>query len=895
MRAIEYGVNHFGDYSFHNALTNLYVFDDSIVVNESENPESSTESFYLECDYTPNGNDPGIFTLKQNGNEVPNYVYAYLQSSNITTAALMGTGLYEENGNTAPRQIYKIDGAPYINKNLTELEEIELPEFNRPKKRKKESIGILNNLLRDKQLSVILFISDDGALIETAYQKIDSLFDNEVVLFIERNTGENIFGSVIRVKTGSKVSSGSYFPTKQISEVTKIFKLEINQSNIAEIFKLHFAEKDNKVMYCIKRWIGLGPSRVTTFVLNLEIEAIVKITEGLSKTISELKLEDSNWKYYDENREPLKDPDLFLPGLSQLEALEKKLKNNSKGLNHKELIASALTLVDSIKKQITQSKKLIDRSSSLRKIFNLIDDVLDAFRDFLKNPAENLGKMAKQQFIMYNAFMVGFINGIVEAVKGIFDLIAMIGNAAIDLNNSKISPMGIIRIFAEMIENAYEAFLNLFTRKNLNAIIQFFKDVFDFYFNFPSLATNWLLEKGKNTTIDELGYYMGYIIGTIVEMVLEILATGGAKTFADAAVKLAESLKEAIKTLGEVVAKAGKITIEFCLSFFSYIRNKSADLGAFFADLWKWINDLFEKGKQLADSIKDVLIRQYKISKATLELLEDLGVTIIRNIDDNLRHSPVLVTPEGFRVLYENKTLFEGTGDDIKRFADKIEDINKKSGSKGCKKYVEKLRLLKTDIHAYIQNRKNLKQLDSQALLNLFKEAVTVKELDAVAYYEKMIKKYPKLKGELDFEGKFRQVNFAEFSIKKGNKGIFEKEIKELYHSGDEHFYDEFINPFDDELTSQQFQKGVVDIKGGSRRNDSEAKFIYNFLKEHLHTADEFIIETKNIYFTCTSCQREIVMLKNYAEKLGKKIEIIVHGDKNILGGDDLYKAFKNK
>jgi hypothetical protein len=36
-------------------------------------------------------------------------------------------------------------------------------------------------------------------------------------------------------------------------------------------------------------------------------------------------------------------------------------------------------------------------------------------------------------------------------------------------------------------------------------------------------------------------------------------------------------------------------------------------------------------------------------------------------------------------------------------------------------------------------------------------------------------------------------------------------------------------------------------------------------------------------------------MLKKYAEKLGKKVEIIVHGDKSISGADDLYKKIKNK
>ena len=83
-------------------------------------------------------------------------------------------------------------------------------------------------------------------------------------------------------------------------------------------------------------------------------------------------------------------------------------------------------------------------------------------------------------------------------------------------------------------------------------------------------------------------------------------------------------------------------------------------------------------------------------------------------------------------------------------------------------------------------------------------------------------------------------------------------------------------------------------MRGKSRRNDSEAKFIFNFIRKHLHTADEFIIETRNIYFTCTSRQRELLMLQEYATGLGKKVEIIIHGDESIKGGKDLLKKLKN-
>ena len=69
-------------------------------------------------------------------------------------------------------------------------------------------------------------------------------------------------------------------------------------------------------------------------------------------------------------------------------------------------------------------------------------------------------------------------------------------------------------------------------------------------------------------------------------------------------------------------------------------------------------------------------------------------------------------------------------------------------------------------------------------------------------------------------------------------------------------------------------------------------KFIYNFLKSHAHKADDFTIETENIFKTCGSCSREFVILKQLLEQQGKKLRIIVKADNEIDGTKALLKKY---
>lgn len=70
------------------------------------------------------------------------------------------------------------------------------------------------------------------------------------------------------------------------------------------------------------------------------------------------------------------------------------------------------------------------------------------------------------------------------------------------------------------------------------------------------------------------------------------------------------------------------------------------------------------------------------------------------------------------------------------------------------------------------------------------------------------------------------------------------------------------------------FVKGAKDFGNRARYYDSEIKYFFNFLKNHIDKGDEFIIETQNIFKTCGSCRREFVMLEDYLKTQGKKLNL---------------------
>jgi len=84
------------------------------------------------------------------------------------------------------------------------------------------------------------------------------------------------------------------------------------------------------------------------------------------------------------------------------------------------------------------------------------------------------------------------------------------------------------------------------------------------------------------------------------------------------------------------------------------------------------------------------------------------------------------------------------------------------------------------------------------------------------------------------------------------------------------------------------FNKKAIDFIPKNRRNDTEIKYIFNFLENHWDDGDRFVIQLESTFYACQSCQGYLVYLKELARKAGKTVDIKVIAVEAISGTSDL-------
>ncbi len=678
MRAIEYGQQQYGGYSLQDTETNIFVFNDEInVVKEGEiNPNIPQDDYvFMEIEIE------NQLALKKEGLIMSQTEFDYIKDSGIIDIEKVISNIqFSYHENVVLTDVYQINHHYFIQLpiDITGIILNGEEQILYANTKTKPAKPTLNTILKDKKMTVVLFISTDGAQLERAYQSIDSLYENEIVLFIEKNEGVNIFGSVVRVKTGSNINSLGMFPYKDLSKIVKIYNTDIGSASFEEILKEHLEDKTEKI-YLVKEVFGFY-DKVTSFGTNLGLKAIKEAAEKLSLAMDELKIDEKKWKYYNKDGTVVENPDLLLPGLSlikQANAQQKKELNSSK-LNAL-AIAHIEKLESTLKNQLIHNNEVesngnFTKEKAFKKIIKLVLNVLQEAKYFFKNPLRKEFELAEDVFVIYNAFIVGLLNGLTEAIKGLLDLIALICKGILELKETQNKIAGgdfsYMSLFFEMLENLLETFTNLFSKKNLEAIFEFVNACMFFGLSFPKLFLNWLTQDGKTITSDAIGYYLGYIIGMIVEMVLEALLFG-AGTVAKAVNEVWRSFADLFVNFSKAInyiAKKSTTSIDKIMAIFAFIRQKSKNIKPLLDDFLTFLKSVFARAQDFLTTFP----------KAVRETYQKFGVEI-REVPKSpvlFTGIPVKVSDDVYVLIKEGKEIFRGTKEEVEAIAKKLKGMS---------------------------------------------------------------------------------------------------------------------------------------------------------------------------------------------------------------------------
>ncbi|HEX8377693.1 MAG TPA: hypothetical protein VF602_07730 [Pedobacter sp.] len=680
MRAIEHGIKVFGGCSYSNRTENIYVFNESMVIKDDENPTvpAVMEHFY-EVE-----KDGEIYRKIDNGNTLDYFEVDYLKSTKVGTYAELQDSQVEVGTNTLQTIVYKL-GTKYFVKSLDLMEDVEVMDRNTKTAIVKTPLMLVNDVLKEKQMAVVLFISTDGAKITRAYQEVTELYYNEIVLFIEVNDKNNYFGSVVKVRTGANISNLGIFPYRNISKLASIFKSNVDESSLREILTDYVKNKDSERIYLVKKIVLGLLDKVVIYTSKLSMESIKVVAETIAGGLGALVLADEKWRYYDDEGIPVEKPQLLLPGIE----LFKKLKNSevvSKGVPANNITASALEKLKNLKaillarvnEQTGQEGGFFLKSKTFEKLIRQVINAIDYFIEFIKNPLKKGVNLLEIGFVAYNALVVGIINGLIEAIKGIFDLIAILSNAILDIQKAAANVAAnigsYIILFIEIVENQIEVLLNIFSKENIKAFFKFIEECLPLLISIPSIL--FKSASSISFSIDEIAYYTGYIIGMIIQIIIEILATGGAATVERAAAVLLQSFKKIFENIfklaGKAAAKSAKI-FDAILDILSSLKQQSKNLKPL-------LDDILESLRVLLGAIPKDLIAFFNKFDVVIKKVPQ-GKPLYGGL-------PVHVGDDIYALVKEGKELFRGTKKEVEELAERL----KKMSDKEARNYIDKIK-----------------------------------------------------------------------------------------------------------------------------------------------------------------------------------------------------------
>ena len=729
---------------------------------------------------------------------------------------------------------------------------------------------------------VTVFVSDDGAKLERAYQKITNIHAHQIVLFIESDRGTNAFGTVFRLHKGKNIKTLPEVDRLAIAKLARDFGVGITVADISEMIQEELKDPSSAFylygsLRAVKKVIRWQAKEVFT-----DISSELK---SMAKTIDDnLKLDENRWKSLIDNTANNKYNPL-LPKLTKENATFDAERFSK--LVYK-------TYLEPLVAKANKAINIVHKKRSLRKLipfnFNRLIQVLAQIPEFLQYFFEKVAKDIVNMYNFINGLLVGLLNSIIELIKSIFDILALLFdvlNGVITLDEFFDNPASYLGLFVESFENLIDSFTALFSKENFLRLMEFITSL-------PVLAAQGLynfITGEKTITLDysALGYYFGFFIGFVASEVLTFFATGGTGTIA----KALKATLQGYKTLAMLPVKvakntaklAGKVVV-FSLDTFlkltktlaNFIKNIPKHLDT----LKGWIDE-FVKG--LAKTA-NLWLREFK---ATLDLLKDLGVLIIK-LDPNVAIATVGIDGT-YQIKRYGEVLMEASKEILEGHLRKIDDIRKSSGGNAKKKIKHYLYELSDDLNVKHENflksnnlrierpkgaRSNLQIIDESEDIYFYGKSDEIDEyirllgrteVEKLADYNKVIDYFRKSSAKYTKEKIWKDGSILKFS--KHNKPPMSVD----FSSTPQHIYG-----------GKADKPGIVKIK---LTGNDEKDFLMSFKKAGI--SDSLAIELNKTYTWHHVDDFDPLTGECTMQLVNRKVH---EGSCPHIGGGGLYKAF---
>lgn len=646
MRAIDYGMQNFGGSSYKNTKSNIVVFNEEINLGTDDVETSEFNDLLFHCreiEFTNEEKTKFIYVAE--GEILTGDQIDYIKKSGIITWREFDFNYELENQSPDTltinfSKVYEIEGKFFI-RLPGRLETVEIIASGKEKKNK--PLILLNDILNDKSTSVVVFISDDGVKLERAYQNIEC-YNNEVVLFIENDFGSNLFGSVLRIKLGANITENSNFPASQTAKVINAFKLgiDIDTVTLSKAIKEEIENNEGVIHYIKKRF--WATDKIVSVPVNFAFNTLKEAFDSISSGINSIKLEENRWRYYNEDGTKNEEENLLFFNLNDFKKLEAKSKTNY----HKKMFSGALKQLNNKNDEWKANIKTLkfDKENKYLNTYindsiNKIDNILKPTKDFLGNPEALAIENNKDTLIALNAFLVGLINGIIEIIKGLFDILSLLcqlfegirkGTSYLAQNLASLFSM-----FFEGIENFLDTLKNLFTKENLKALLQFIVQLPKLFLQLSIEGTNYLLNTDLKVSIDALGYYIGYFIGMLVDVIISAIFTGGAKTVADVLKIISKQFTEIYKFAKSTLKYTAKVatnSIEYIIDLLAKLRNGAKNIKPFLDEILEWLKKFFDDATKIAKLEVDNFIS--KVPKGVAQFINLMPKEIQKRVVNKL-------------------------------------------------------------------------------------------------------------------------------------------------------------------------------------------------------------------------------------------------------------------